>query len=46
MYLFIKVVIFGLLLSIAEGKNNNKVEISATCNEIKQRKSQTDEKYC
>ena len=46
MYILIKVVVFGLLLSIAKGEINNKIEVSATCDEIEQRKSNIDEKYC
>ena len=46
MYLVMKLVVFGLLLSVAKGEINNKIEISATCDEIEQRKSELDEKYC
>ena len=46
MYILIKVVVFGLLLSIGKGEINNKIEVSATCDEIEQRKSNIDEKYC
>ena len=46
MYSLIKVVVFGLLLSIAKGEFNNKIEIYATCDEVEQIKSNIDKKYC
>ena len=46
MYLLIKLVVFGLLLSIVKGEINNKIEISATCDEIEQRKAEIEDKYC
>jgi len=45
MYLFTKLIVFGFLLSIVKGEINNKIEISATCDEIEQRKAEIEEKY-
>ena len=45
MYLLIKLVVFGLLLSIVKGEITNKIEIS-TCDEIEQRKAEIEDKYC
>ena len=41
-----KSVVILMLLSSIYGEINNKIEISATCNEIEQRKTELDEKYC
>ena len=46
MHFILKLVLFGFISNICNGKNNNKIEISATCDEIEQRKSEIEEKYC
>ena len=46
MYLLIKLVVFGLILSTVKCEITNKIEISATCDEIEQRKAEIEEKYC
>jgi len=45
MYLIIKSIVFLMLLSIIKGEIGNKVEISATCDEIEQRKAELDDNY-
>ena len=46
MYLILKSIVFLMLLSIIKGEIGNKVEISATCDEIEQRKAELDDNYC
>ena len=46
MCLITRSVVFLMLLSIIRGEINNKIEVSATCDEIEQKKAELDEKYC